>query len=478
MTRYLVEPPGPPGPSEAGAIPLTALSKETLPAWLEAQAPERAAWVKASGFEAAPGSVCLLPGPEGALAGAVAGVDPKDLLWSFAGLPGRLGKAANAGPPRPFVLDGALDGALDGELEAATATRAALGWALGTYAFDRYRKPKERFASLVWPARAERAAVARTQEGIFLTRDLINTPASDMGPAELAEAAAALAKQHKARLTVTQGEALLKKNYPAIHAVGRASDRAPRLVDLRWGRRGPRVTLVGKGVCFDTGGLDLKPASNMKLMKKDMGGAAHVLGLAHMIMAAKLPLRLRVLVPAVENSVAGNAFRPSDVIGTRKGLTVEVGNTDAEGRLVLADALYEADAEDPALIVDFATLTGAARVALGPSLPAMFCNHEATAAAMLHQAEAEADPLWRLPLHAPYRANLDSKVADLNNIAGDAFAGAIIAALFMAEFVRPATPWVHFDIMGWNTKAAPGRPEGGEAMGLRAVFAAIAALVA
>ena len=461
MTRYLTE------PAEAGAIPLTPLSKDTLPAWLEAQRPEAAAWVKAAGFDGAAGALCLLPGPEGGLARVLAGIDPKDVLWSYAGLPGKLGKVA--APAAAFVLDAGLG--------IGTETQATLGWALGTYAFDRYRKPKESFASLVWPEGADRAAVARTAEGIFLTRDLINTPASDMGPAELAEAAQTLAKQHKARCTLTVGDTLLKKNYPAIHAVGRASARAPRLIDLRWGRSGPRVTLVGKGVCFDTGGLDLKPTSNMKLMKKDMGGAAHVLGLAHMIMAAKLPLRLRVLVPAVENSVSGNALRPLDVIGTRKGLTVEVGNTDAEGRLVLADALCEADSEDPTLILDFATLTGAARVALGPALPAMFCNDDATAEAMLRHAAAEADPLWRLPLHAPYRANLDSKVADLNNIAGDAFAGAIIAALFMAEFLRPATPWVHFDIMGWNTKAAPGRPEGGEAMGLRAAFAMIADLV-
>ena len=457
MTRYLAD------SAEAGAIPLTPLARDSLPAWLEAQTTERAAWVKAAGFDGAAGSVCLLPGPEGGPARALIGIDPKDVLWSYAAIPGKLGGGKAA---QPFVLDAALDG--------PAATRAALGWALGTYVFDRYRKPKRGFATLVWPEGADRAAVARTAEGMFLTRDLINTPASDMGPAELAEAAKTLARRHKARCSVTLGEALLKKNYPAIHAVGRASERAPRLIDLRWGRRGPRVTLVGKGVCFDTGGLDLKSSSNMRLMKKDMGGAAHVLGLAHMIMAAKLPLRLRVLVPAVENSVSGNALRPLDVIATRKGLTVEVGNTDAEGRLVLADALSEADGEDPGLIVDFATLTGAARVALGPSLPAMFCNDDAAAAAMLRHAVAEGDPLWRLPLHRPYRANLDSKVADLNNISGDAFAGAIVAALFMAEFVRSTTPWVHFDIMAWNTKAAPGRPEGGEAMGLRAAFAMIA----
>jgi leucyl aminopeptidase len=310
-------------------------------------------------------------------------------------------------------------------------------------------------------------------EAIYLVRDLINTPAGDMGPAELAQAATKLAERHKARISVITGAALLKKNYPAIHAVGRASSRAPRLIDLRWGAKGPRVTLVGKGVCFDSGGLDLKAAAGMRLMKKDMGGAAHALGLASMIMAARLPLRLRVLIPAVENSVSGDAFRPGDVLPTRKGLSVEIGNTDAEGRLVLCDALAEADSEDPELIVDFATLTGAARIALGAELPAMFCNDDGVAEALLAQGLAAQDPVWRLPLHAPYRRLLDSQVADINNISSGALGGAIMAALFMSEFVRPKTPWVHLDIMAWNPSSRPGRPEGGEAMGLRATYALI-----
>jgi leucyl aminopeptidase len=259
-----------------------------------------------------------------------------------------------------------------------------------------------------------------------------------------------------------------------VHAVGRASSRPPRLVDLRWGRHGPRITLIGKGVCFDSGGLDLKSSSGMKLMKKDMGGAAHVLALAQMIMAANLRVRLRVLVPAVENSVSGDAFRPLDILPTRKGLTVEIGNTDAEGRLILCDALAEADREKPDLIVDCATLTGAARVALGPELPALFCNDDATADALLRHGLAERDPLWRLPLHAGYRRQLDSKIADLNNAPDWPFAGAIIGALFLAEFVDAATPWVHIDMMAWNTAGRPGRPEGGEATGLRALYAMIA----
>jgi leucyl aminopeptidase len=302
----------------------------------------------------------------------------------------------------------------------------------------------------------------------------VNTPAEDMGPAELAAAARSLARAHGARAAVITGDALLQRNYPTIHAVGRASARAPRLIDLRWGAKGPRITLVGKGVCFDSGGLDLKPAAGMEIMKKDMGGAAHVLGLAGMIMAAKLPVRLRVLIPAVENSVSGNAFRPLDIIRTRKGLTVEVGNTDAEGRLVLCDALAEAMTEKPDLVVDCATLTGAARVALGPDLPAMFANDDATAEALLRHGLAEDDPLWRLPLHAGYRTMLDSKIADMNNVSSGSFAGAITAALFLEAFVDAAVPWVHLDLYAWNPRAKPGRPEGGAAMGLRALYALIA----
>ncbi|MGH6959389.1 MAG: leucyl aminopeptidase family protein, partial [Dongiaceae bacterium] len=319
-----------------------------------------------------------------------------------------------------------------------------------------------------------REAVERTARAVFLVRDLVNTPAEDMGPAELAAAAEGVARAAGARLKVVVGDALLKANYPMVHAVGRASARAPRLIDLRWGDRGPRIALVGKGVCFDSGGLDLKPSSNMLLMKKDMGGAAHVLALAQMIMATGLPVRLRVLVPAVENSVSGNAFRPLDVLRSRKGLTVEVGNTDAEGRLILADALAEACTEKPDLLVDCATLTGAARVALGTDLPALFANDDATAEALLRHGQAEDDPLWRLPLHRPYRKQLDSKVADINNVSAGAYGGAITAALFLAEFVEPAVPWVHIDMMAWNVSARPGRPEGGEAVALRALYALIA----
>ncbi|MEK9725322.1 MAG: leucyl aminopeptidase family protein, partial [Rhodospirillaceae bacterium] len=308
-----------------------------------------------------------------------------------------------------------------------------------------------------------------------LIRDLINTPAVDMGPDGLAAAAAKVAKAHRARIKVIVGNDLLKKNYPAVHAVGRAHDRAPRLIDITWGNaRAPKVTLVGKGVCFDTGGLDIKSAAGMRLMKKDMGGAAHVLGAAAWIMAAKLKVRLRVLIPAVENSIAGNAMRPGDVVPTRKGLTIEIGNTDAEGRVILSDALAEAAIEKPELIVDFATLTGAARVALGPELPALFCTDDRLADDLLAAGTAATDPFWRMPLWAGYDRLVDGKVADVNNAPEGGHGGAITAALFLQRFVEPDVPWAHIDLMAWNGSNRPGRPEGGEAMGLRALCGMLA----
>jgi leucyl aminopeptidase len=439
-------------------VPITPLGVGELDGWLKTQPTSVAAWIKSTAFTAEPGSLCLLPRADGGLERVLAGLDAEAGPWAGAGLPAALPQGAYR---------------IDPPLVPWRATQLALGWALGSYAFSRYKRDEPRFATLVWPKGADRPAVSRAAAATRLVRDLINTPAGDMGPAELAEAARSLARAHKARISVTLGDQLLKKDYPAIHAVGRASARAPRLVDLRWGAKGPRITLIGKGVCFDSGGLDLKASGAMLLMKKDMGGAAHVLGLAQMIMAARLPLRLRVLVPAVENSVSGDAFRPLDVLRTRKGLTVEIGNTDAEGRLILCDALAEADREKPDLVIDFATLTGAARTALGPDLPALFCNDEALAEALLACGAVEHDPLWRLPLHWPYRQLLDSKVADLNNVSEGSYAGAITAALFLAEFVRPETPWAHIDLMAWNRAARPGRPVGGEAMGLRAVYALI-----
>jgi leucyl aminopeptidase len=327
---------------------------------------------------------------------------------------------------------------------------------------------------LVLPDGLDGEELSRIAEGVALARDLINTPANDMGPAELEGAARALAKQHGAKIRAIVGADLTKQNFPLIHAVGRAADpsRAPRLIELRWGKSSdPKVTLVGKGVCFDTGGLDIKPDSAMLLMKKDMGGAATVLALAHMIMGEGLRISLRVLIPAVENSISGDAFRPLDVYPSRKGLTVEIGNTDAEGRLILADALALADEEKPDLLVDMGTLTGAARVALGPELPPYYTDDEALAAELARHAAAENDPLWRLPLWQRYDANLDSKVADVNNIASGGMAGSIICALFLKRFVSAAKSWLHFDIYAWTPAAKPGRPEGGECQAARALYA-------
>jgi len=442
-----------------GAVAITPLTAEGLERWLSRQSAHTRRWVSATDFMAKPGQVCRLADEEGRLARVLAGLDEENPLWTYAALSATL-------PVNSYRIDGAM--------ARGAAQTAALGWQLGTYEFTRYKKGREGFPTLTCPKAADCKAAERLAESIFLVRDLINTPASDMGPAELAAAARSVARTHKARIQVIAGESLLKQNYPAIHAVGRASSQAPRLIDVRWGNHGPKITLVGKGVCFDSGGLDLKPAAGMKLMKKDMGGSAHVLGLGKLIMAMGLKVRLRILVPAVENAVSGNAFRPLDVLQTRKGLTVEVGNTDAEGRLVLADALAEADREKPDLILDYATLTGAARVALGTDLPALFCNDDKLADSLLRHAKAESDPLWRMPLHRPYRPQLDSKVADLNNISDAPYGGAITAALFMAEFVSPDTPWAHLDIMAWNRAGRPGQPEGGEAMGLRAAFALIA----
>jgi len=446
--------------SADGAIPVTCLTRDSLAAWRDGAPPATAAWLDAVGFTGEAGRHVLLPDGDGRLARVVVAIDAAEPLWAF-------GDLATALPEGSYRLDGVTD--------RATATQLATGWALGAYAFTRYKAAKRPPAMLVWPEAGDRAEIARVAEAIQLVRDLINTPAQDLAPDDLAAAAEALAARHGAAARVIRGEALLAENYPMIHAVGRGSARPPCLVDFRWGPAdAPKVTLVGKGVCFDSGGYDLKPSAGMLLMKKDMGGAANVLGLAHLIMAAGRKVRLRVLVPAVENLVSGTAFKPKDVIRTRKGLTVEIGNTDAEGRLVLCDPLTEADSERPALIVDMATLTGAARVALGPELPAMFCNDDATAEAIQRAGVTVGDPLWRLPLWQPYRRLLDSPIADMNNVADGPFAGAITAALYLQAFVSPGTPWAHFDIYAWSNKRRPGRPEGGEAMAIRALDRMIA----
>ncbi|OOG61789.1 leucyl aminopeptidase [Rhodanobacter sp. B04] len=413
-------------------------------------------WLSDSGFEAAPGTFALLADVAGKLVRVLVGVDAHDSLGALAGLPGIL-------PEANYHL--AAEGVL------ADPHQAALGWALGAYQFTRYRQARRAPARLAVSA-DELQQLAPLVQATGLVRDLVNTPTEDMGPQQLAHAVKQLGKAHKAKVREWVGDELLKANFPTIHAVGRASHRAPRLIELNWGKSShPKLVVVGKGVCFDTGGLDLKSSDGMRWMKKDMGGAAHAIALAGLIMQAKLPVRLTLLVPAVENSVAGNAMRPGEVITTRAGLTVEIDNTDAEGRLVLCDALAYGAEQQPELIVDFATLTGAARVALGPDLPALFANDEAVAAAALAAGHAVDDPLWRLPLWRPYRRMLDSYLADFANAGPSRHAGAITAALYLERFVPDGTPWLHLDTYAWNDSDRPGRPRGGEAMGLRALFA-------
>ncbi len=453
-------------PAEAVACPLVTLPHADLERWLAGQTGAVAGWVRAAGFRAKAAQTCPLPGPDGGLSGMLVGLgeDSADDRRALAALPERLA-------PGLFRL-GADDALCGPTTDAAFDTAVTEAWALGAYRFDHYKsRRKNPPARLVWPASVDRAALCRRVQAAALTRDLINTPAADLGPADLAAAARALATRHGARVREIVGDDLLAEGWPAVHAVGRASVRPPRLIDLRWGDEGhPRVTLVGKGVVFDSGGLNLKPSSAITLMKKDMGGAAHALGLAHLIMDAGLPVCLRVLIPAVENMVSGDSFRPLDVLATRKGLTVEVGDTDAEGRLVLADALAEADAERPALLIDLATLTGAARVALGPDIPAVFTPDDALAADLAAAARAEGEALWRLPLHGGYRSLLDSAVADIQSTGSGRLGGAITAALFLSAFVSDTTPWVHVDLFAWSPSARPGQPEGGAAQGLGALF--------
>lgn len=447
-------------------IPLALVSGSFFATWLKQCSKVDQNWIKTAGFNAKPGEAVQVPNPQGGVSRVVIGCEDEGQgtepdYWSLAAAYARL-------PEGRYALPEGLN--------PDCANAAALGWALASYRFERYKKSTGKAPQLLLTKAVDRPMVEALARSIFLTRDLITTPASDMGPAELANEAKKLARAHKARFKVITGDALLKQGFPLIHAVGRASDRAPRLIDITWGKpRAPKVTLVGKGVCFDTGGLDLKNAAGMKMMKKDMGGAAQVLGLASMIMKTGLNIRLRVLIPAVENSVSGNAFRPLDVVPSRKGISVEIGNTDAEGRLVMADAITLALEEKPKMLVDFSTLTGAARVAVGTEISAYFCDSDTLSAELDAAGVQESDPVWRLPLHRPYRRQLDSKVAHINNIGGGGYAGAITAALFLQEFVgsgseKTETEWAHFDIMAWNTASRPGRPEGGEAMGIRALF--------
>ena len=438
------------------SIPILFATEESWPA-LRQSLGEVSAFADAAGFEPKPGQHLLLPGGPTGISVVLFGLPrppEHDPFW-----PGRLPSVLppgvyrfGSGPPNPRL--------------------AALGFALGTYRFSRYRRSDRKRVQLALPAELDADDLTRMVDAVGLARDLINTPANDLGPAELEEAARALARRHDAQISVIVGDDLLEQNFPLIHAVGRASVRPPRLIDICWGDpKAPKVTLVGKGVTFDTGGLDLKPESGMLIMKKDMGGAACVLALAHMVMDRRLNLRLRVLIPAVENAVSGSAFRPLDVYRSRKGLTVEIGNTDAEGRLVLADALALADEEVPELVVDLATLTGAARVALGPDVAPFYTADEPLAADLTRFAASENDPLWRLPLWQGYASTLESPIADLRNVASAGFAGSITAALFLQRFVAQAARWIHVDLYAWTPSAKPGRPEGGECQAARALYA-------
>ena len=439
--------------TEAGpaVTPMALVRTSELESWQSKKSATHRSWLTRQQFKAQSGQIAWLPDDSGHPASVVLGWDGNDDLATLGAL--------------PFLLP---EG--DYRIEQPLTRLQLIGWGLGAYRFDRYRAGLREPARLLIPAGHDADDLANTVAAVTLVRDLINIPAEDLKPSALADAAQQLADTHDAVCTLTVGEELLEKGYGAIHAVGRAADDEPRLIDIRWGDPShPIVTLIGKGVCFDSGGLDLKPASGMRTMKKDMGGAAQVLGLAQMIMSAALPVQLRVLVPAVENAISGNAFRPGDVLQTYKGITVEVDNTDAEGRLVLCDALALAAEDDPELVLDFATLTGAARTAVGAEIAAMFCNDDKLANDLLACAEKADDAIWRLPLHAPYAHMLESKIADTTNSASSPYAGAITAALFLQKFIGDHA-WAHFDVMAFNTRQRPGRPEGGEAMGVRAVF--------
>ncbi|MFC3034770.1 leucyl aminopeptidase family protein [Pseudoalteromonas fenneropenaei] len=448
MSQYLVSPS-----AELTPTPVEFVQKDGFNAWFGQQDQFVQSW--ATNFNVKKQKQLLIPAQDGSLAKVVVLTDTLDDLWVA-------GDLAAALPKGLYQFQG----------DPAFVERSALGFLLGAYQFSAYKSLEAFEAKLVVADEACLVRLQQTVDAINLARDLINTPAADMMPQHLAETMEELAERFGGQFSQLIGDELLEHNYPTIHLVGRASDNKPRLLDLRWGdENAPKLTLVGKGVCFDSGGLDLKPAAGMRNMKKDMGGAAHVIALAQMVMAANLNVRLRVLVPAVENAVSKNAFRPGDVVKTRKGLTVEIDNTDAEGRLVLCDALAEAQTEQPDLLVDFATLTGACRIALGTELPGFFSSDKQVAADLIAAGEALQDPVWQLPLFNQYKALFKSDVADIANCGSTPFGGAITAALYLQEFVdAKTTPWLHFDVMAWNLRPLPGRPVGGEALGLRAMF--------
>jgi leucyl aminopeptidase len=441
------------------AVPIFATDAKRLPKLLDSLSPAERRWAETAGFDGSPGSFALIPDSKGAVTRVLAGVRDGDDPWALAALPMKLPRARYALGKGPVSI---------------APDRAAFAWDLGGYQFTRYKKAKRKPADLQLDSSPRVKEALGMAQAIRLVRDLVNTPAEDMGPEQLSDMVRGEAELFGGEFDEWVGDDLLAQNFPAIHAVGRAAARAPRLLEIHWGNpKHPRLAVVGKGVCFDSGGLDIKTAEGMRLMKKDMGGAAHALALARLIMQRNLPIHLHLVIPAVENAISGNAYRPGDVVRTRKGLNIEVGNTDAEGRVILCDALAYAAEGKPKTIIDFATLTGAARVALGPELPALFCNDEKLAARLLARAEELDDPMWRMPLWRNYRRLFDSDVADFNNSGRFGYAGAIVAALFLDYFIPENLPWVHFDVFAWNDVSRPGRPLGGEAQGLRAVLAAI-----
>lgn len=453
-------------PDTPNARVLHLVAPDDLSSWRDSLPVGQQNWVEATGFSASAGALCLLPGENGDVAGAAFGLGD-----SAAQARTRFAVAAAVGqlPEGPWRLSGTRD--------SEDAAEQALGWLLGGYRFTQYAGGPRKSAQLIAPEGVDARRIEAMAAGEALTRDLINTPSNDMGPDELEQAARDLAGDHGAQIDVIKGNDLLTAGFPMIHAVGRASPREPRLIDMSWGETGPALTLVGKGVCFDTGGLNLKPGGSMGLMKKDMGGAAAVLGLAHTIMSLQVPLKLRVLIPAVENAVSGSAFRPGDILRSRKGLSVEINNTDAEGRLVLADALALADETPPDLMVSIATLTGAARVAVGPDIAPFFTHDVGIASALAASGPVIRDPVWQLPLHAPYEPMLEPGIADLDNAPSGGFAGAITAALFLNRFVTDTPRYVHFDIYGWQPSPAPARPKGGAGQGVRAILHALPGLL-
>lgn len=442
--------------AEGVLIPITPLTEAQFDSWSQQQSERVRNWIESTGFKPKGGSVGLLCDPQGKLERVLV-VLKQENEWSI------FGQLAVNLPLGVYQIDSPFS--------PDAFYRAALAWGMGSYQFTLYKKGSPLLAKLALPENfTSEAYLEAILSATYLVRDLINTPADDMTPADLGEAAETIADEFGAEITTIVGDDLLVKGYPSIYTVGKASEHPPRLIDLRWGNpTHPKVTLVGKGVCFDSGGLDIKNAGGMALMKKDMAGAAHALGLARIIMALKLPVRLRMLIPAVENAISGNAYHPGDVIMTRKGISVEITNTDAEGRVVLSDALCEASTEKPVVLIDFASLTGAARVALGSEISALFSNDNSLVTGLNQSSQTEGDPIWRLPLYASYKKLLDSKIADMTNASSSGLGGAITAALFLKEFVAEGIPWAHFDIMAWNVSSRPGAPEGGEAMGLRTV---------